>query len=344
MESQLSLYDTPLYLPINPILYITFSFNPLASFALFRHNRPDPGMRIIHSHQVDPMPADSISSALEPILASISEDQLRDWVRIVAQPRHFSAEKKENVELANWLTHIFRYLGYTVERQGPSANIVASTSNLFAKTILLGAHYDSAPNSPGADDNASAVAAMLSCAAALARHTPSLPVMFVAFNREEDGFLGSREFVAQFHPSVRFDCAHILEMVGFASTAPGSQRLPTGLPIQLRDTGDFLGLLSNEQSAAAMQLVLQQSRTATPDLPVTGLQVSPGAERVFPVLARSDHVPFWHENIPALMWTDTAEFRNPHYHLPSDTPETLDYTFLHRVTTLLTATIFQQAS
>lgn len=299
-------------------------------------------MRVIHSSEVEPIIGNS--AAVAAIIDRISEEKIREWVRLIAQPRHFTAEKKENASVADWLTHVLRYLGYTVERQGPSSNIVASTSNLFAKTILLGAHYDAVPNSPGADDNASAVAAMLACAAAFAECTPELPIMFVAFNREEDGFLGSREFVAQYHPSVRFECAHILEMIGFASKAPGSQRLPTGLPIQLRDTGDFLGLLANEQSAAAMQLVLQQSRATTPDLPVTGLQVSPGAERVFPVLARSDHVPFWLQSIPAVMWTDTAEFRNPHYHLPSDTPETLDYTFLHRVTRLLAATLYQQAS
>jgi len=133
-------------------------------------------------------------------------------------------------------------------------------------------------------------------------------------------------------------------MVGFATRAPGSQKVPPGLPITLRDSGDFLGLLSNAQSAPTMQLVLKQSRFCTPQLPVTGLEVVPGAERAFPVLARSDHAPFWHQKIPALMWTDTAEFRNPNYHLPSDTPETLDYTFLHWVTTLLTASVYLQAS
>jgi hypothetical protein len=133
-------------------------------------------------------------------------------------------------------------------------------------------------------------------------------------------------------------------MVGYASSAPSSQRLPTGLPIQLRDTGDFLGLLANDQSAAVMQLVLATARACTPALPVTGLKVVPGAERAFPVLARSDHVPFWIRQIPAVMWTDTAEFRNPHYHRPSDTPDTLDYSFLHQVTALLTASVLSQAA
>jgi hypothetical protein len=299
-------------------------------------------MRITHSHEVAPLAP--TSPDLPTILARISESELRDWIRTLAKPRHFLAEKNNNLATAEWLTTKLRSFGYTVEHQGPSANIVALSRPFTNPTVLLGAHYDSVPNSPGADDNASAVAAMLACAAALAHVSPPLPVMFVAFNREEDGFLGSSEFVAHHHPTTRFACAHILEMVGFASGAPGSQRLPTGLPIQLRTTGDFLGLLANEQSAAAMQLILQISRTCSPQLPVTGLQVVPGAERVFPVLARSDHVPFWREKIPAIMWTDTAEFRNPNYHQPSDTPETLDYTFLHRVSTLLTACVYEQAS
>lgn len=297
-------------------------------------------MRIIHSQQVEPIP---VSPAVQPFLERISEDQLRDWVRYLAQPRHFNAEAERNRAIGDWLAETLRNLGYGVERQGISGNIIAGSITAGTRAILIGAHYDSVPNCPGADDNASAVAAMLACAAALTQTSPRLPIIFAAFNREEDGFIGSREFVAQYHSSIRFECAHILEMVGYASGAPGSQRLPTGLQIQLRDAGDFLGLLANEQSASAMKLVLQQSRTVAPALPVTGLQVGPGAERAFPVLARSDHVPFWHQNIPALMWTDTAEFRNPHYHQPTDTPETLDYAFLHRVAVLLTATVVAQS-
>lgn len=277
------------------------------------------------------------------ILQRISQEQLREWVRSIALPRHFVSEPEQNRSLAKWLSLTFGDLGYSVEWQGSSSNIVAFPSRRPTRAILIGAHYDSVPGSPGADDNASAVAAMLACASALAGVTPRLPVIFAAFNREEDGFMGSREFVVEYRSKLHIHCAHILEMVGYASSAPGSQRLPTGLPITLRDTGDFLGLLANESSTPAMQLVMEQSGAVTPELPVTGLQVVPGAERVFPVLARSDHVPFWQAGIPALMWTDTAEFRNPHYHQPTDTPETLDYTFLHRVTMLLVASVFSQA-
>jgi len=143
--------------------------------------------------------------------------------------------------------------------------------------VLVGAHYDSVPNCPGADDNASAVAAMLGCAAALAAVTPELPIMFAAFNREEEGFLGSSEFVANYHGACDLSCVHILEMVGFASREPGSQRLPSGLPIQLSSSGDFLGLLGNEQSGSSMRNILQIGRTCTPQLAVSALEIGPGA-------------------------------------------------------------------
>ena len=92
-----------------------------------------------------------------------------------------------------------------------------------------------------------------------------------------------------------------------------------------------------------MDSVLAEARTYLPGFPVIGLKVQPGVERVFPVLARSDHVPFWETQRPAVMWTDTAEFRNLHYHQSSDTPDTLDYGFLLNVTQLLTAVVVAQA-
>jgi hypothetical protein len=131
-------------------------------------------------------------------------------------------------------------------------------------------------------------------------------------------------------------------MVGFASSAPGSQRVPNGLPIKIHDTGDFLGLLANGPSEKAMDFVLRHAGAYVPDLPVTGLKVKLGLEKLFPVLARSDHAPFWEGKIPSVMWTDTSEFRNPHYHLDTDTPDTLNYPFLRQVTQLLTASVIEQ--
>ncbi|HZR17956.1 MAG TPA: M28 family peptidase [Verrucomicrobiae bacterium] len=299
-------------------------------------------MNLVHSRTAKSGVA---SPEVRALLDTITEEQLRKWVERISIPRHFAAEPHANRATAAWLNEAFETQGFRTELQGQYSNILALPPKEFEEVILVGAHYDSVPMCPGADDNGSAVAAMLGCAAACSLWRPVLPVMFVAFNCEEDGLAGSRDFVASYLPKAAFKLrsVHILEMVGFASSVPGSQRVPAGLPVKIRDRGDFLGLLANRFSNELMDSVLQQAATYTPQLPVTGLKVRLGLEKHFPVLARSDHAPFWAKEIPALMWTDTSEFRNSNYHLRSDTPDTLDYGFLRSVTQLLTATVIEQA-
>jgi Zn-dependent M28 family amino/carboxypeptidase len=298
-------------------------------------------MIIAHSHQVRPV---TPSAKIESLIKSISQAQLREWVEQIAKPRHYVAEARQNRLVAVWLSDVFASMGLDVVRQGEYSNIVATPTHPFSKAILVGAHYDSVPMCPGADDNGSAVAALLGCAAACSLWLPALPVVFVAFNREEDGLLGSKDFVERYLPQAPFQiqCVHIFEMVGFASSTPGSQRVPPGLPVKVSDKGDFLGLLANRGSNAAMDFVLRRAGTYVPELPVMGLDVKLGIEKYFPVLARSDHAPFWEKKVPALMWTDTSEFRNHNYHRHTDTPDTLDYPFLRLVTQLLTACVIQQ--
>ena len=299
-------------------------------------------MRLVHSRKV--RPAES-AAKVKALLETIAEPQLRAWVEHISVPRHFGAEPEQNRATAAWLHSLFESFGFRVERQGKYSNVVALPVEPFDEVILVGAHYDSVPMCPGADDNGSAVAAMLGCAAACSLWRPALPIAFVAFNCEEDGLKGSRDFVEAYLTKAPFEvrCAHILEMVGFASSEPGSQRVPAGLPpIKISDTGDFLGLLANGPSGAAMDFVLRHAGTYVPELPVMGLNVMLGLEKYFPVLSRSDHAPFWARKIPAVMWTDTSEFRNHHYHRHTDTPETLNYRFLRHVTQLLTASVIQQ--
>src|SRR5260370_20149276 len=116
--------------------------------------------------------------------------------------------------------------------QGDFDNIVITSAGPpDGPYLLLGAHYDSVPGTPGADDNASAVAVCLECARWLKEHAFGRAII-VLFNREEDGLLGSSEFVAGLasQPAWAIDEAHIFEMVGFCNRAPGSQRMPPGLP------------------------------------------------------------------------------------------------------------------
>lgn len=298
-------------------------------------------MRIIDAREVSPA---SISQQTASLLASVSEEQLKTWVEQISFPRHFQSEPEQNRATGDWICTVFQSLGYRVTTTGPYRNILAVPEGSLDEVILTGAHYDSVPGCPGADDNGSAVAALLGCASICRMVEPQLPVVFVAFNREEDDLKGSTDFVNSYLPRAPFSirCAHILEMVGFSTDAEGSQKVPTGLPIRLSNRGNFLGLLANDNSVRQMESVLQQVGAYVPQLPVHGLNVKLGLEKFLPVLSRSDHAPFWRRAIPAVMWTDTAEFRNPNYHQASDRPETLNYTFLRQVTQLLAAAVICQ--
>jgi hypothetical protein len=278
-------------------------------------------------------------------LASVSEEDLVRWVERVAVPRHFEFEREENKNTALWIAAQLQTLGYQVELQGPWWNVVALTKDLSAPVTLVCAHYDSVGGCPGADDNASAVAAMLACATVCATMTSRPAVGFVSFNREEDGMLGSQDFVQWLagSPNVRVKCVHVLEMVGFASDLPGSQRTPPGLPVAVSDRGNFLGLLANHGSYRTLDTILALASTYLPDFPVVGLRVSAALAKIFPVLLRSDHAPFWQRRIPATMWTDTSEFRNPFYHQPGDKAPTLNYGFLRSVSQLLVASVLDGA-
>ena len=298
-------------------------------------------MRLVYSNQ---LAANVPAPDLRELLEAVSEQQLRDRVKKLSVPRNLHVQPEANQATARWLAGQFEQWEYSVEQSGPSRNVVALPKILASEMIVVGAHYDSVPQTPGADDNASAVAALLGCAEVLAPVQSRVPVCYVAFNGEESGLVGSADFVSNFLSKAGFKIVetHILEMVGFASAVRGSQKIPTGLPIRLPEAGDFLGLLANQASAREMDYVLAQARTYLPDFPVIGLEVPLGAERVLPVLARSDHVPFWQAEMPAVMWTDTSEFRNPHYHQSTDTPDTLDYAFLRRVTQLLVACLAER--
>lgn len=201
--------------------------------------------------------------------------------------------------------------------------------------FIVGAHYDSVTMSPGADDNASAVAALIE----LARWVrPKLDatglaarLQLVAYDLEESGLIGSATHARQ----LTADAAPVLgmislEMLGFIDPRPGGQRLPSALACLYPDTGDFIGVIANDRSTELLRTVVAAMQTV-PGLPVQHL-VIPNDGRPLPDTRRSDHASFWDHGLPALMITDTSFLRNPHYHQPTDTPETLDYAFLAKVT------------
>jgi Zn-dependent M28 family amino/carboxypeptidase len=296
-------------------------------------------MLVAHSKNRRPKATDA---GIADVVRGVSPEGLRAYVDMLAFPRHYVAERKANVHARDLLLRLLCSFGYAPHLQDTFDNIVAVSDGADeGPFLLLGAHYDSVPGCPGADDNASAVAVCLECARLLKEHEIG-STMIVLFNREEDGLLGSREFVAQSAGTV--EEAHIFEMVGYCTRAPGSQRMPPGLPgVAAPDIGDFLGLLANRHSNAVAENLLTLAATYVPQFPVLALKIYLGIERYFGDLLRSDHTPFWEADIASVMWTDTSEFRNPHYHRASDTPDTLDYEFMSQVTQLALARAISRA-
>jgi hypothetical protein len=202
--------------------------------------------------------------------------------------------------------------------------------------LVVGAHYDSRPDTPGADDNASAVAALLELAALLSpqlqQGSPlSCRVQLVAYDLEESNLVGSfvhSRALQKARTSLRGMIS--LEMLGYTDQRPGSQRLPPTLAKLYPNVANFIGICGNDASLGLLQIVTQ-SMKKIPGLPVECLAV-PGKGEMLPEVRLSDHSSFWDRDYQALMITDTSFFRNPHYHQTSDTPQTLDYPFLAKVT------------
>ncbi|HJM50326.1 MAG TPA: M28 family peptidase [Alphaproteobacteria bacterium] len=271
-------------------------------------------------------------------MAAKLEEALGNHVRVLCQeigPR--SVLEGDGLDRArDYVAASFTEAGFEVEEQAYDyrgrrvANLIARPPGQGGgDTVIIGAHYDTVPASPGADDNASAVAVLLETARRLVR--PPCPLTFIAFTLEEppahtSRWQGSRAYLRAIGRQGRraVKAAIVLEMVGF--TAP-RQNYPwavrwLGYPAE----GNFIGLIGDGRSRALVRSVEQGFRK-NPGLPVETLCV-PLRGWLLPATRLSDHASFWDRGIPALMVCDTAFFRNPHYHLPSDRPETLDFEFM----------------
>ena len=211
-------------------------------------------------------------------------------------------------------------------------NIVARFKNNDSdEYFVVGAHYDSCYN-PGADDNASGVAGMLWLANALKKIPLKANILFVAFTNEEPPFfrtsaMGSRVFVkAAKENHARIRGAIILEMIGFYNDSWFSQKyLPLTGPF-FPNRANFVAIVGSNRSRALVDLVKDDINKEGHIL----AQALVAPENV-PGLNFSDHASFWRDGIPAIMITDTAYLRNPHYHQSTDTVETLDYTAMAAV-------------
>lgn len=244
-------------------------------------------------------------------------------------------------EAARYIEAEWRRQGYEVvpQRYGAEgracANLEATRPGEArpGEILLVGAHYDTVMGSPGANDNASGVAALLEIARLFTRLRPAATVRFVAFVNEEPPFFMTPEQGSVVYADAaraRGDdirLAVVLETIGCYSEAPKSQQYPWPFQLFYPERGNFLGFVSDFRSWRAMRRLARAFR-AHSDFPLERVATF----RWVPGASWSDHWSFWRAGYRALMVTDTAFYRYPHYHSAADTPEKLAYPELARVT------------
>ncbi len=276
-------------------------------------------------------------------------------MRRLAVIRHPVADPDALAETASFIEAELVAAALEVQRQSflwqqrPFDNIVGvrEGSDPARPWIVVGAHFDSTPHTPGADDNASGVAAMLEIARQLAGFAPAATIHFVGFNLEEIQRwvppvyrVGSKAYVRWLTEQVAVvDGAFVLEMVGFTGLA---QRVPAAVKLvkKIPATGHFLAAVGDANSTRMLEAM---GRAAAGVVELVTLSV-PLKGHLVPDTRRSDNARFWDVDYPSLMVTDTADLRNPHYHKASDTPDTLDYAFMGKVVTTVANAVMEMAS
>jgi hypothetical protein len=212
-------------------------------------------------------------------------------------------------------------------------NVIGRFGTDKNKRIIVGAHYDSCGDTPGADDNASGVAGLLELARLIGKNEPDCGVELVAYTLEEPPFfrtpqMGSAIHAASVSPAKdRIIGVIVLEMIGYFSDEPGSQAYPLPfLKAHYPDKGDFITVVSKWNQGDWISEVKAGMQGAS-DLPVYSFRGPASLQGI----DFSDHRNYWPHDIPAAMVTNTAFYRNDHYHSPNDTANRLDYDRMGKV-------------
>jgi Zn-dependent M28 family amino/carboxypeptidase len=265
-----------------------------------------------------------LKTQLETHLTQIARD--RD--PYLASGGHFFVQEYIRASFAQWGSvdiHTF-YVGAKACKNLILNLPAAESQKEDLPLILIGAHYDAVPGTPGADDNATGVAVLLELARIFAAQPIRYPLRLVAFDMEEYGLLGSTEYVTKLRQEQKaLRLMMSLEMLGYCDSTRGSQTYPSPLQYIYPDRGNFIGLIGNWRTLRDLISISRSIRKA--GVPSQWLPV-PNQGHIVPQTRLSDHAPFWDAGYPAIMVTDTAFMRNPNYHKPSDTIATLDLDFL----------------
>jgi hypothetical protein len=302
-------------------------------------------------------------SSLTEIIASLNQDSINRYVTSLygVRNRNTSAglEKLEDTKMmirdffsrygltTSLLQH--RFAPYTAQNvigkiQGRNPNLV----------IVVGAHFDTVSESPGADDNASGVAAMLEISRVLSAYSFEASIVFVAFDLEEDESVGSYAFVnfGGLHPTDSVIGCINMDMIGYRRLDKNTQTIPDNFERLFSKAyeqvkrnqfrGDFMVKISNVQSSSLSQTYDDVVATYVPTLKVISLEVEGNGEKTKD-LRVSDHSSFWDAGIPAISLGDGANTRNPHYHSTEDKLDDVDFDFLYLITKATAGTVAEIA-
>jgi hypothetical protein len=292
-----------------------------------------------HFFERSPAPSRSLA-AVETPAPVIDANRLLTDVEALSFERYAESDRQR---VRTYISQSLNAVGWDVQTQSfeGGVNLYADRPGTSpdAGTLLVGAHYDSVAGSPGADDNATGVVALLEIARLFADVPTPQTLRLAFFDLEEQGLIGSEAFVADERLTQNLTGAIILEMLGYACDTPGCQQFPPLLPFTPpTDRGDFLAALGDRDHAFLLDVFQATAEEASPA--VLSLTV-PVVAGIAPDLIRSDHAPFWRQGLGAVLLTDTANFRTPHYHQPTDRPATLSLPFFTQVTQIVVNGVVQ---
>jgi Peptidase family M28 len=297
-------------------------------------------------HYMTSVPGKPHRGALPPITSEEAElaQSLKRHIATIAEREHNVVHYEELEKVARYIEATLASLGYAVGRQEffadgkPVRNIDVMIEpagrSADPEVIVVGAHYDSVFGSPGANDNGSGVAAVIELARLLRDldGVGAKRIRLAFFVNEEPPYfmteaMGSLHYGrALARRNERVVAMYSLETIGFYSSEPGSQVYPAPFGLMFPDRGNFIAFVGMMGSRALLRETMRSFRSHTSFPTIGGV-----APRFVPGIAWSDHWAFAEQGFQAVMITDTAPFRYPHYHRPSDTPDKVDTEKVARV-------------
>ncbi len=283
---------------------------------------------LLVSHQVKINSSVAVVSKPELHPPRVSSKQLFAHIKALNYKRYTESERDRT---RDYLIASLKKWGWLPKLQSfeGGVNILAERKGTApeAGRVLVAAHYDTVAVSPGADDNNTGVAVVLELARIFSSHPTPLTLQLAFFDQEERGLRGSVAFVTNEPNLENLRGVIVMDMIGFACYTAGCQRYPEGLPVTPpTNRGDFLAVVGDSEH---LPLLSTFAKSSQPGLPSVLTLPVPFKGMLTPDTLRSDHAPFWYQGIGAVLVSDTANLRTPHYHKPSDKPPTLDRAFFN---------------